>query len=58
MVKISSIRIILSLTASIDLEVEQLDVKTIFLHDDLYEVIYMEQLERFGVKARRALYAD
>ena len=39
----TSIRTILSLEASLNLEVEQLDVKTAFLHGDLEEEIYMEQ---------------
>jgi hypothetical protein len=34
-VKMSSIRVILGLTASLDLELEQMDVKTVFLHGDL-----------------------
>ena len=34
-VKMSSIRVVMGLTASLDLEVEQLDVKTAFLHEDL-----------------------
>jgi len=34
-VKMSSIRVVLGLAASMDLEIEQLDVKTTFLHDDL-----------------------
>ena len=34
-VKMSSIRIVLSLVATLDLEVEQMDVKTAFLHGDL-----------------------
>ena len=34
-VKMSSIRIALGMAASMDLEVEQLDVKTTFLHGDL-----------------------
>ena len=38
-VKMTSIRTILSLAASLDLEVEQLDVKTAFLHGDLEEEI-------------------
>ncbi|KAK1427083.1 hypothetical protein QVD17_15766 [Tagetes erecta] len=42
-VKHSSIRIILSLVASRDYELEQLDVKTAFLHGNLDEVIYMKQ---------------
>ncbi|KAL9264556.1 Retrovirus-related Pol polyprotein from transposon TNT 1-94-like protein [Drosera capensis] len=46
----SSIRIMLSLTATLDLEVEQIDVKTAFLHCDLEEEIYMEQPDNFQVK--------
>jgi hypothetical protein len=44
-VKMSSIRVVLGLAATLDLEIEQLDVKTTFLHGDLGEEIYMEQLE-------------
>ena len=36
-VKMSSIRVALSLAAHLNLEVEQLDVKTAFLHGDLKE---------------------
>ncbi|MCI50635.1 retrovirus-related pol polyprotein from transposon, partial [Trifolium medium] len=45
----SSIRVVLDLAASLDLDVEQLDVKTVFLHGDLEEEIYMEQPEGFKV---------
>uniref|UniRef100_A0A2N9FEG0 Integrase catalytic domain-containing protein n=1 Tax=Fagus sylvatica TaxID=28930 RepID=A0A2N9FEG0_FAGSY len=48
-VKMSSIRVILGLTASLDLELEQMDVKTAFLHGDLEEKIYMVQLEGFEI---------
>jgi hypothetical protein len=41
-VKMTSIRTILSLVAVEDLHVEQLDVKTTFLHGDLEEEIYMQ----------------
>ena len=51
-VKMSSIRVVLSLTASLDLELEQLDVKTAFLHGDLNEEIYMSQPEGFEVKGK------
>ncbi|KAJ9701207.1 hypothetical protein PVL29_006516 [Vitis rotundifolia] len=36
-VKMSSIRVVLGLVASINLEIEQIDVKTIFFHGDLEE---------------------
>jgi len=39
MVKISSIRTTLSLVVTVDLEVEQMDVKTSFLHSALEEEI-------------------
>ena len=41
-VKMTSIRMVLSITASMDLEVKQQDVKTTFLHGDLEEEIYMQ----------------
>ena len=41
-VKMTSIRTILSLVAVEDLHLEQLDVKTTFLHGDLEEEIYMQ----------------
>ena len=42
-VRHTSIRVILALTACRDYELEQLDVKTAFLHGNLEEVIYMRQ---------------
>ena len=51
----SSIRVILGLAANLDLEIEQLDVKTTFLHGDLEEEIYMEQPEGFTVKGKENL---
>ena len=52
-VKMTSIRTILSIAASLDLEVEKLDVKTAFLHGDLEEEIYMEQPEGFEVSVKK-----
>ncbi|CAL1369479.1 unnamed protein product [Linum trigynum] len=54
-VKMSSIRVVLGLAASLDLEVEQLDVKMAFLHGDLEEEIYMDQPEGFEVKGKEDL---
>ena len=42
-VKHSSIRILLALVAQYELDLDQLDVKTAFLHGDLDEEIYMSQ---------------
>jgi len=42
-VKYSSIRILLALVVQYELELDQLDVKTAFLHGDLEEGIYMSQ---------------
>ena len=50
-VKHSSIRLLLVCTVIFDLELEQLDVKTIFWHGTLDEVIYMHQAPGF-VKRR------
>ena len=41
-VRHTSIRILLALVALYDLELEQLDVKTAFLHGDLEEKIYIQ----------------
>ena len=44
-VKHSSIRILLALVAQCELDFDQLDVKTAFLHCDLDEEIYMTLIE-------------
>ena len=46
-VRFTSIRLILAIVASIDLELHQMDVKTTFLNGDLEEEIYMQQLVGF-----------
>ena len=51
-VKMSSIQTMLGVAVSLDLEIEQMDVKTAFLHGDLNEEIYMEQSEGFWVKGK------
>uniref|UniRef100_A0ACD5Z7T1 Uncharacterized protein n=1 Tax=Avena sativa TaxID=4498 RepID=A0ACD5Z7T1_AVESA len=63
-VKHSSIRAFFGIVAMHDLELEQLDVKTAFLHGELEEEIYMDQPEGFIVpkkedfvcKLKRSLY--
>ena len=52
-VKITSIRIILSLVAIEDLNLEQLNVKMTFLHGNLEEEIYMQQPQGMRSKGRR-----
>ena len=54
-VKMTSIRTVLSIAASMNLEVEQLDVKTTFLHGDLEEEIYMQQPEGFVKRGKEHL---
>ncbi|CAA7029323.1 unnamed protein product [Microthlaspi erraticum] len=51
-VKHVSIRIMLSIVVNQDMELEQLDVKTAFLHGVLHETIYMEQPEGYVVKGK------
>ena len=41
------IRTVLGLVAHFDMQLEQMDVKTIFLHGDLEELVYMVQPEGF-----------
>eukprot|EP00253_Pinus_taeda_P034539 PITA_34539 len=48
--KVTCIKLLLSVVVAFDFEVEQMDVKIIFLHGDLEEEIYMKQPEGFVVK--------
>jgi transposase InsO family protein len=54
-VKMTSIRTVLSMAANMNLEIEQLDVKTAFLHGELEEEIYMQQPEGFETKGKENL---
>jgi hypothetical protein len=54
-VKHSLIRTLLSIVAMHDYELKQLTVKTAFLHGELEEVIYMDQLEGFVVPEKENL---
>jgi len=51
-VKMSLIWVVLDLTANLNLQVEQLDVKFIFLRSDLDEEIYMEYPKGFEAKGK------
>ena len=54
-IKMTSIRIILSLVVEADLHLEQLNVKTTFLHGDLEEEIYMQHPQGYEVKEKKNL---
>ncbi|KAK0606132.1 hypothetical protein LWI29_034423 [Acer saccharum] len=54
-VKLTTIRLVLSIVAAKGLYLEQLDVNTAFLHGDLEEEIYMQQLERFAEDGKEEL---
>lgn len=52
MVTHTFIRVLLAIVARHDLELEQLDVKTVFLHGELEEEIYMTQPEGFQIHGK------
>ena len=54
-VKLNTIHSVLSIVATKELHLEQLDVKTAFLHGDLEKEIYMQQLEGFSIKGKEKL---
>jgi hypothetical protein len=45
--KLTSIRFMISIVVEFYFEIEQMDVKTTFLHGDLEEEIYMKQPEGY-----------
>jgi hypothetical protein len=53
--KLSSIRVIMSLAITFDIEIKHMNVKTMFLHGDLEEEMYLKQLEGFVVKGKQEL---
>ena len=54
-VKLVTIRTVLGLVAKENLHLQQMDVKTAFLHSDLDEEIYMRLPEGFEVKGTEEL---
>ena len=63
-VKMTTLRVLFALTAAVDLELFQMDVKTAFLHGDLDEELYKRQPEGYAIpgkdrlvcKLKRSLY--
>ncbi|WVZ11552.1 hypothetical protein V8G54_016082 [Vigna mungo] len=47
-VKYCSVRVLMTIVAHCNLHLEQLDVRTVFLHGDLEETIYMKQPDGFA----------
>ncbi|KAH9651797.1 Integrase catalytic domain-containing protein [Citrus sinensis] len=54
-VRLTTVRVVLAMCATFDLHLEQLDVKTAFLHGELEEEIYMLQPEGFAEKEKENL---
>ena len=57
-VKLTTIRLVLSMVVAENLELHQLDVKTAFLHGDLDEVICMKQPEGYSYEGTVSLSAS
>ena len=55
-VRIASIRMLLTLVAHLKLELFQIDIKTAFLNGNLDEEIYMDQPIDFVSKGRRTTF--
>ena len=53
--KKDSLRVIMTLVAHFDLELHQMDVKTVFLNGGLEEEVYMKHLEGFSSSASEHL---
>ena len=51
----STVRLVLEMVAAENLHLEQLDVKTAFLHGDFEKDLYMIQSERFTVQGQENL---
>ncbi|KAE8675023.1 putative pectinesterase 53 [Hibiscus syriacus] len=53
--RLTTVRVVLAMCATLNLHLEQLDVKTIFIHGNLEEDIYMLQAEGFEEKKKKNL---
>ncbi|KAE8696710.1 Tyrosine decarboxylase 1 [Hibiscus syriacus] len=54
-VRLTTVRVVLAMCATLNLHLEQLDVKTAFLHENLVEEIYMLQPEGFEEDEKKNL---
>ena len=52
--KLMTIRLVLKMVAVENLHIEQLDVKTMFLHGDLEEEIYIMQPKGFMIVSKKS----
>jgi len=48
----------MGIATNLDLKIEQLDVKVVFLHEDLQEKYLMKQLEGYSKRARRSVHVN
>jgi hypothetical protein len=53
--KLTYIKLLMSIATTFDLEIEQMNLKTTFLHGDLEEEIYIKYLEGFIIKGKKDL---
>ena len=51
----TTLRVLFAIVAALDLELDQMDVHTTFLHGDIDEELYMKQLEGFVIPEKEHL---
>ena len=56
--KFNFIRCILAIRATVELEIHQMDVKTVFLNVDFEEDIYMVQSEGFVQQGKKIMFVS
>ena len=54
-VKMTTLRVLFAIVAALDLELDQMDVHTAFLHGDIDEELYMKQPEGFVIPGKEHL---